>query len=348
MSFFIFFSIFIVYEFYWYIIKMNKDKDRFIKENICKINEGNFKESDCFKEMEEIFHSFTNLKTYLKEYYLNKIESDVDLSLTNKLLKEFKKHGCVKNKIKYIANENFFYKRDLEEFYQKTFFLKIKNNLEKDNNKIINNLVLLIIENIKDNLKELKQENNMLISDMEAYKHIESDFKKLAIKMMELLSIGGFAKNIQNINSGIMTANAGDSAQFLFLSRAILAGYNCSNVDVRSSRYDAVIDYKNILLRVQVKGISSNEISFVDRDRGGQGIDFTHERNKGKRITSEDCDLYVAVDKDNGICFIIPMDDIDTKYKMVSKAKVLELKEYKENWLLIQKIAENKNSVKEK
>lgn len=350
MSFFVFFSIFILYKLYWCIIKMNKDKDkdRFIKENISIINESNFKKSGCFKEMEEIFHSWTNLRNYLKEYYINKIEEDIDLSLTNELLRKFKEYGCVKSKIKDIANEYFFYKGDLTQFYQKNCFLKVKNNLEKDNNKIINNLVLLLMENIKSNLKEPKQGSDMLISDMEAYKYIESDFKKLAIKMIELLSIGGFAKNIQNINSGIMTANAGDSAQFLFLSRAILAGYNCSNVDVRSSRYDAVIDYKNILLRVQVKGISSNEISFVDRDRGGQGIDFTHENNKGKRITSQDCDLYVAVDKDNGICFIIPMDDIDTKYKMVSKAKLLELNEYKENWLLIQKIAENKNSIKEK
>jgi hypothetical protein len=95
-----------------------------------------------------------------------------------------------------------------------------------------------------------------------------------------------------------MTANAGDSAEFIFVARAILAGFNCSSVDVRSSRYDAIIDYNKKLLRVQIKGISTgNSISFKDRDRGGQGIDHTHERNLGQRITSVDCDIYVAVDK---------------------------------------------------
>ena len=72
----------------------------------------------------------------------------------------------------------------------------------------------------------------------------------------------------------------------LYTSRAILAGYNCSNVDVRSSRYDAVIDYKGMIFKVQVKGISGSTVSFKDRDRGGRGIDTHNDRNIGKRITS--------------------------------------------------------------
>ncbi len=108
----------------------------------------------------------------------------------------------------------------------------------------------------------------------------------------------GFSTNINQLESGVMTANAGDSAEFIFVARAILAGFNCSSVDVKSSRYDAIIDFNNKLLRVQIKGISSeNSISFKDRDRGGQGIDHKHERNIGKRITLKDCDIYVAVDK---------------------------------------------------
>ena len=134
-----------------------------------------------------------------------------------------------------------------------------------------------------------------------------------------------------------MTANAGDSAEFIFVARAILAGFNCSSVDVRSSRYDAIIDFNDKLLRVQIKGISSgNNISFKDRDRGGQGIDHKHESNIGKRITSKDCDIYVAVDKQVGICYIIPMEWADKlsdeKCKNIKLAEVLE---YKENWNII-------------
>ena len=127
----------------------------------------------------------------------------------------------------------------------------------------------------------------------------------------------------------------------MFLARAILAGYNCSNVDVRSSRYDAVIDYNGKLLRIQIKGVSSDAISFKDRDRGGQGIDHTHERNKGERITSKDCDIYVAVDKDVGLCYIIPMKDkIDPmKFEDIKRIKLSDLDEFRENWTVINEVA---------
>lgn len=141
-----------------------------------------------------------------------------------------------------------------------------------------------------------------------------------------------------------MTANAGDSAEFLFVARAILAGFNASSVDVRSSRYDAIVDYNGTLLRIQIKGISQGEIiSFKDRDRGGQGIDHRHETNQGKRITSKDCDIYVAVDKQIGICYLIPMsfaDKIDDE--KCAKVKLEQVGQYKENWEVIKEVAKSK------
>lgn len=156
-----------------------------------------------------------------------------------------------------------------------------------------------------------------------------------------MITKNGFQVNLNNINSGVMTANAGDSAQFLFVSRAILAGYNCSNVDVRSSRYDAVIDYKGMIFKVQVKGISGSTVSFKDRDRGGRGIDTHNNRNIGKRITSSDCDIYVAVDKQVGLCYIIPMVDIDEwDDDEIKSVNVKQLKQYLENWNEIQRLYE--------
>ena len=131
-----------------------------------------------------------------------------------------------------------------------------------------------------------------------------------------------------------MTANAGDSAEFIFVARAILAGFNASSVDVRSSRYDAIVDYEGKLLRIQIKGISTgNTISFKDRDRGGQGIDHRHKRNIGKRITSKDCDIYVAVDKQVGICYIIPMSWADRLSDDECKSvNISKIKHFRENW----------------
>lgn len=131
---------------------------------------------------------------------------------------------------------------------------------------------------------------------------------------------------------------------FFFLARAILAGFNASNVDVRSSRYDVIVDFENMLLRIQVKGISTgNIISFKDRDRGGQGIDYTHERNRGKRITQKDCDIYVAVDKQVGFCYIIPMIYADKlSDEECKKVKLKDVQMYKENWDIIKEVAKIK------
>lgn len=143
----------------------------------------------------------------------------------------------------------------------------------------------------------------------------------------------GFTNRRFDINTGTKVANEGDSAQFLFLARAVLAGYTCSNVDVRSSRYDAIIDYEGKLLKVQIKGISGNSISLKDRDRGGSGNDTSNPRNKGKTISSKEIDLYVAVDKQFGICYIIPAKDIDVwaaSGKLTRQVSTLTA--YKENW----------------
>lgn len=177
------------------------------------------------------------------------------------------------------------------------------------------------------------------------FKFIKSKLAKVLEKALFVASIDGFSTNLLNINSGIMTANAGDSAQFLFVARAILAGFNASNVDVRSSRYDAIVDFENTLLRIQIKGISSGEIiSFKDRDRGGQGIDHTHERNRGKRITKADCDIYVAVDKQVGICYLIPMSFADTlSDDECSKVKLEQVQNFKENWDIIKEVAKANN-----
>ena len=168
--------------------------------------------------------------------------------------------------------------------------------------------------------------------------------KKIIEKALYIATTNGFSTNINHIESGVMTANAGDSAEFIFVARAILAGFNCSSVDVRSSRYDAIIDFNDILLRVQIKGISTgNMISFKDRDRGGQGIDHTHERNIGKRITSKDCDIYVAVDKQVGICYIIPMKWADTLSDEECKnIKLSQIEQYKENWEMVKRLAKER------
>lgn len=238
------------------------------------------------------------------------------------LLNRLEQNEYKKSSLQIIAKEYNISKTELERFYIKNFFQEIAQEVNLQSISSVN------IEFIQNSVPKSKEKK---------FKFIKNHLKKIIEKSLYIAMTNGFKVNINEINSGVMTANAGDSAEFIFVARAILAGFNCSSVDVRSSRYDAIIDFNNKLLRVQIKGISTgNNISFKDRDRGGQGIDHTHQRNIGKRITSQDCDIYVAVDKQVGLCYVIPMSWADSleedEIKTISLNKI---EQYKENWQVI-------------
>jgi hypothetical protein len=294
--------------------------EEFVEENIEEINHS----IGSFKVQKGREYSDIDIKQYLKskifdELYMNPNQLE-------QILEEFSKYDFKKTKVEILANKYIYYKSDLFKLIKQLFFAELNLQVEKNDEIIINHLMKNIFETI--DMDERKQ------------KYVSRDLRRVLSKSLFIATTNGFPVNIINVESGTMTANAGDSAQFLFLSRAILAGYNASNVDVRSSRYDTIIDYKGKLLKVQVKGISSDIISFKDRDRGGQGIDHNHERNKGKRITSKDCDIYVAVDKQVGICYLIPMNVIDTwPDEKINAVKTSELLVYKENWKVIDNMA---------
>ncbi len=296
------------------------DIEKFVKENIEEIN----KSISNFKENRKREYNDVEIKKYLRTKIFNELY--INPNNTEKIIEEFSTIGFKKSKIDYLANKYVYYKNDLLKLIETYTFSLFNNEVLKNEEKILSTVINDIFS----------------LVDMNAVQknYIRNDFEKIMRKSLFISTKNGFPTNIINIESGVMTANAGDSAQFLFLSRAILAGYNASNVDVRSSRYDTIIDFKGRLLKIQVKGISSDIVSFKDRDRGGQGIDYKHERNRGKRITSRDCDIYVAVDKQIGICYLIPMYIIDTwsDEKIVS-VKTSELIEYRENWQVIDKMA---------
>lgn len=259
----------------------------------------------------------------IKEYLKNKLAEELP-TVKNAMLARFAGYGFQKNKISDVANEFVFYKKDIENIFVSLVFEELQNDY---GDAMCNGVTSGILD-------------NSTLSD-EKKRFLKKDLSEVVRKSTYMITKNGFQVNLNNINSGVMTANAGDSAQFLFVSRAILAGYNCSNVDVRSSRYDAVIDYKGMIFKVQVKGISGSTVSFKDRDRGGRGIDTHNDRNIGKRITSDDCDIYVAVDKQVGLCYIIPMVDIDAwDDDTIKSVNVKQLEQYLENWNEIERLYE--------
>ena len=289
--------------------------ETFITSNIQEINK---KISD-FKSSKNKEFNDTQIKDFLQKKIASKLK---DPSYLEHLTNELEKHNYVKAKIELIANQEILYKPHLTNIYESIIYKNIFNKIE------LKELEKIVSDNIREQCK-----------DDQKYKFIQSNLEKLLNKSLYVLSIEGFTSDINNTQFGLRIANEGDSAQFLFLARAILAGFNCSNVDVSSSGYDAIIDVNSNLLRVQIKGVQSNTISFWNRARGGQGIDSTHETNQQKRITKKDCDLYVAVDKNIGICYIIPMTYADSLSDDDSKnIKVEKLSQYKENWTLIKEM----------
>lgn len=291
--------------------------ENFIEDNIDHINNhiGCFSNEAC-KSAGLTFDS-TDIKIFLHKKFVTELGDDA--SLKDRLWAEFETRKFAKTKIKEIAISQGFYFKDLEELFEKDIFVQLA---AEDTQKLSKSFVSQMLAS-----KEFSKEK---------LRYYMSIITPIVEKSLYLALKNGFSTNLNDMESGLMTANAGDSAQFLFLARAILAGYNCSNVDVRSSRYDAVIDKGGKLFRVQIKGISGDKISIKDRDRGGRGIDSKNKHNKGKRITSEDCELYVAVDRQTGICYIIPTSHIDTWDKEEKAVKYLT--DYKENWEAIDKL----------
>jgi hypothetical protein len=147
-----------------------------------------------------------------------------------------------------------------------------------------------------------------------------------------------WSKNITKMDGGIYRTINGNANELIAIGRCIKAGFACSKVEVTNGRYDAVIDpgQGKKLLRVQIKGSSTGSVSFTGGGRSGQQI----SRSVASRVykyTSEDCDMILVVDSNNGDCYIVPIDDIKNMGKTKSLSK---LGKYKENWSLLKKIAQ--------
>ncbi|NBX69926.1 MAG: hypothetical protein EBR01_13305 [Proteobacteria bacterium] len=226
--------------------------------------------------------------------------------------------------IELLSNKHQIYKYHLEKALKKLFFISLNSELFQNSNYLGSHFFEC---NIWERIfvPFFKAQPSLSV--------IKNDFKKILRGSFFLASQGGFSKNVLDNESGVQEANAGDAAQFLFLGRAILAGLNCSNVDVRSSKYDAIIDQNGCLKRLQIKGLEGGSASFFTRTRGGQGVDSDHERNRPKRVTKRDCDFFIVVNKSNAVCYNIPISFIEKLPERKARScPLVELERYKEDW----------------
>ena len=176
----------------------------FIKDNIENINN---RISD-FKDLSNYGVDFddTDIKRHLSEKLNSESQETIEA-----LIKRFEELGAQKNQIVTVSNEYVLYKKDVERLIEADTF----RQLQMENSEELQNA---IVSTILDNSELVETKK----------KFIKRALKNITRKSLYLLLQNGFQVNINHLESGTMTANGGDSAQFLFVSRAILAGFNVS------------------------------------------------------------------------------------------------------------------------
>ena len=261
-------------------------------------------------------------RTELKKYLYDRL-NEFSQKEINRIYDDWKNKNFIKARIKDLAIKNYLYKTHLE-------------------NTLYNLTKKKLIE--KYPLEKLNEISNKFVDDMiNDYGHIigvkaiKSELIRSFPDNLYFAIISGFFKNLTNIKEGEDSTFFGQAAQFLFLARALRAGYNASNVDLPSSKYDAILDNGKKTVKIQIKGFEGDGFAFFTRARGGQGIDSTDITNQQERITSEMCDFYVGVSHRAGTCYIIPMTDADEfSAEKAKNVKISDIQKYKEAWDLFE------------
>lgn len=141
-----------------------------------------------------------------------------------------------------------------------------------------------------------------------------------------------WSKNITGLDpSGTFRSLNGAADENVFIGKASKAGFFCFFKVWRDMPYDAVLDYGNVLYRVEVKGSSSGTYDLTRGGRSGAQIN-RNVAARTRRITRDDCDFVVCVDSNNGDCFILPVDILDITNRQSFRTGALE--PFKEKWQL--------------
>lgn len=137
--------------------------------------------------------------------------------------------------------------------------------------------------------------------------------------------------NLTNVDSGSFRSLNGASDENIFIGKACKAGFYCFFKVWRDMPYDAVLDYKGNLYRIEIKGSGSDTFTFTHGSRSGAQIDRQAE-DRTRLLSRHDGDFAVGVDTHNGDCYIVPMDIIKIFNRQKLSKKTLEI--FLEKWHL--------------
>lgn len=135
---------------------------------------------------------------------------------------------------------------------------------------------------------------------------------------------------VDKVKKGTFRSLNGAADENIFIGRASKAGFYCFFKVWRDMPYDAILDYEQILYRVEVKGSSGNTFNLSRGTRSGRQIKRTVSRTR--TLSRDDCDFAVCVDSNNGDCYIIPEDIVEVLDRVSISKSALAV--YKEKWKL--------------
>lgn len=135
---------------------------------------------------------------------------------------------------------------------------------------------------------------------------------------------------VDAVKYGTFRSLNGAADESIFQGRASKAGFYCFFKVWRDMPYDAVLDYKGILYRVEVKGSSKGKFDVTRGTRSGKQIKKTPGVSRTRTLSREDCDFVVGVDSNTGDCYIIPEDVI--QIMGLNGVSTNNLKDFKEKW----------------
>ncbi len=187
---------------------------------------------------------------------------------------------------------------------------------------------------VKNYIKEKTYNIHLLSYEIDAISDIvysennnPTKLEVLQVVLEEINKKPFFIRNSQNIERGKYMTMEGNADEMIVVGKLIKMGFNCSRVDVTNSKYDSVIDKNGKLLRIQIKGTSTNSLSLICDWRSGTQI--ARGTTHAKKVNKDDCDIFIGVSKDNARCYVIPAKDLT---KFGNSVALSALIDYEEKW----------------
>lgn len=117
-------------------------------------------------------------------------------------------------------------------------------------------------------------------------------------------------RNLLNHPKGIWRSLGGAADEQGFIAKATGAGFYIFFKVWRDMPYDAVLDYKGTLFRIEVKGTTTQSL---DLTRGGRtGLQISRSvASRMRPISQNDCDFVVGVRGADNTCYVIPTEVVE-------------------------------------